>query len=386
MIAYNTEWLRHLLIREQAEQALHEKCISEDEFKRIEASSPVGFYTPNIFVQLGLFILTVIIALFTLGLMFLLSMSEDESKIGILVVFFGLLIYAGLEIVVTKKHYKSGVDNALLWIAPVSILSGLNIMSDITWLENSIIAFILTAFLFIRFTNWIMAAVAAVAFIAIIFLSYTKLGEFAKASAPFVVMIVSAFIYLIAKRVTNKEKYKLYSYELITISIVALVCFYIAGNYFVVRETSIAMFNLDLKEGQSIPLGWLFWVLTFIIPVAYIIRGIQKKDIILLRVGMVLIGAIVFTVRYYYHTIPIEMAALIGGALLVAIAYALIRYLREPKQGFTYKKGNDPGFMNKLQIESLIIAETFPTTQQQTDTNFQFGGGSGGGAGASGEY
>lgn len=386
MIAYNKEWLYNLFILEQADQALYDQCISIEEHNKIRAAFPANFYTPNIFVRIGLFILTVIIALFSLGLFLLIFNSGSTKLIGTLLIFSGILAYAALEIMVTKNHYKSGVDDGLLWIAPVSIACGFNIISDISWLQNAIIIFIAASFLFSRFTNWIMAGVSAIAFITIIFLSYIKLGEIAKATAPFIVMTSSAVIYMAVTKLLKKEKYKLYSYGLIMASIVTLLCFYIAGNYFAVRETSILMFDLDLHDDQSIPLGWLFWVFTFGIPMAYIIRGIQKKDVVLLRVGLILVAAIVFTVRYYYAVLPLETAAIVAGILLVVFSYVLIRYLREPKHGFTYKKTNDRQLTGKVQIESLIIAETLSTTHQPADNSFQFGGGSGGGAGASGEF
>jgi uncharacterized membrane protein YoaK (UPF0700 family) len=200
-------------------------------------------------------------------------------------------------------------------------------------------------------------------------------------------MIAAAFIYVFVQRQIKKEPLKHYATGLQIASIAALVCFYIAGNYFEVRETSIAMFNLDLKEGESIPLGWIFWIFTFIIPVAYIVWGIQKKDAVLLRVGLLLVAAIVFTVRYYYHVLPIEIAAVTGGVFFIGIAYALIKYLQGPKYGFTYKRDSDPSAINKLQLESLVIAQTFTgTTQPATDSGIQFGGGSGGGGGATGEF
>ncbi len=181
-------------------------------------------------------------------------------------------------------------------------------------------------------------------------------------------------------------KWKNYLNGLLLISITALICFYAAGNYFVVREASVSMLGLDLKEGESIPFGLLFWIFTIIIPIMYIVRGIQKKDAVLLRVGLLLVAAIIFTVRYYYHLMPAEIAMVLGGIIFIGIAWALIKYLETPKFGFTHKDQNDGFFMVKLQVESLVIAQTFTGPQLPTDTGTQFGGGTGGGGGASGEF
>ena len=169
--------------------------------------------------------------------------------------------------------------------------------------------------------------------------------------------------------------------------IVSLTCFYVAGNYFVVREASISMFNLSLKDGESIPLGWVFWIFTVAVPFIYLARGIQKKNILLIRMGLILMAAVVFTVRYYYHILSGETAMIIAGIIMTVIAYALIKYLKEPKNGFTDEQNSERSFTAK-QLEALLIAQTLGHAKiETTDGNAtEFGGGSGGGAGAGGEF
>jgi glucose-6-phosphate-specific signal transduction histidine kinase len=167
-----------------------------------------------------------------------------------------------------------------------------------------------------------------------------------------------------------------------------LLCFYAAGNYFIVREGSSIRFSFWSSPDSHISFAWFFWCWTILIPLIYIYRGIQKKDAVFLRVGLVLVAAIVFTVRYYHHVLPAEIAMTIGGCLLLAIAYALTRYLRQPRHGYTSLPSDDPHITEKLRVESLLVVESFGRpAQQPTDTGgTQFGGGSGSGGGASGEY
>lgn len=387
MIAYNNEWLNNLLVRNQSDEARKKNCISKTAQEQIHAVYPVGFYTPNIFIRIGLFILTMIIVQFAFGLVSLVLLSAmQEEHFGGLFIFYGLLVYAGLEFMVKKNHYKSGVDDALMWMAAGSLIGGLNAVARVSPQTNAIVIFIVALFLFLRFTALLMAVVASLALPAIIFFSVIRFGDIGKAITPFILMIAAAFIYFFARRLLQYERWKQYTKGLLAISIVALVCFYVSGNYFVVREASVAMFNLDLKEGESIPFGWLFWVFTVAIPILYMVRGIQKKDAVLLRVGLLLVAAIVFTVRYYYHVIAAETAMVMGGILLIAVAYALIKYLHEPKYGFTSEEQDNAFLMDKLQIESLVIAQTFTGPQLPADTGTQFGGGTGGGGGASGEF
>ena len=385
MIAYNKESLGNLLVRAEADKAAGNQCITNAEKEQVYTAYPVQFYTPNFFVRIGLFILTCVIVFFSLGLISLLFLDHLD-QVGGLFVFFGLVILGILEYMVTKRHYKSGVDDALMWMGAGNIIGGLNGLTDVSPTVNAIIIFVIALFLFLRFTHTIMAGIAALAFLAIIFLTSIQLGSLAKAVTPFIVMIAAALLYFFVKQQIKTGKHKYYANGLLVISVLALVCFYAAGNFFVVREASIALLNMDLKEGESIPLGWLFWMFTISIPLLYMARGIQKKDAVLLRTGLLLVAAIVFTVRYYYHVMPAELAMLTGGIVFIAVAYALIKYLHEPKYGFTYKEQNDEFLMDKLAVESLVIAQTFSGPSLPTDTGTQFGGGSGGGGGASGEF
>jgi hypothetical protein len=388
MIAYNNEWLNNLLVRNEADNAADANCIDKAVKDNIYATYPVGFYTPNAFVRIGLFILTMIILGFSMGLSSLIFLSSaGEKGIAIEFIFFGLLSYGALEFMVNKNHYKSGVDDALMWTAGSYIVGGLNILVTISSQTNALLVFASAGFLFLRFTNRLMAVVASLALLAVIFFTIVRFGEMAKAFAPFVLMVASACIYFLAEQLSKDQKWKHYFNGLLMISTTALVCFYAAGNYFVVREASSAMFDLHLKDGESMPLGWLFWIFTIIIPVVYMICGVQKKDVVLLRVGLLLIAAIVFTVRIYYHILPAEIAMVIGGIIFIVIAYILIKYLDPSKYGFTSKEQTDKFFMDKLNVESLVIVQGFSGTNLPlTDNGTQFGGGTGGGGGASGEY
>ena len=174
---------------------------------------------------------------------------------------------------------------------------------------------------------------------------------------------------------------------LTAIKLATLTSFYLAGNYFVVRELGSYMFGPSQYAG-GISIGWLFWMLTVATPLLYIYQGIRKKDSIFLWAGLALIAATVFTIRYYYNLMSVEWEFIFGGIGLISIAYGLIRYLKTPRHGFTSLESTKKHLLEKLNIESLVIAETFggPTAVKAATSDFQFGGGSGGGGGAGGQY
>ncbi|PWT77441.1 MAG: hypothetical protein C5B59_04095 [Bacteroidetes bacterium] len=188
------------------------------------------------------------------------------------------------------------------------------------------------------------------------------------------------------KTLKDQSRFRLYSSCFLLIEITSLVGFYAAGNYYVVRKLSSIMFHPEAQHEVQLPVGWLFWFLTLSIPFAYILLGIRMKDLVLVRTGLLLVVATIFTVRYYHEIIPIEYLLLFGGILLLIISYTLIKYLKIPRLGFTLEPGRDLDNIDKLQIESLAIAEIASGTSQQIISHTQFGGGTGGGGGAGGEF
>jgi hypothetical protein len=57
-----------------------------------------------------------------------------------------------------------------------------------------------------------------------------------------------------------------------------------------------------------------------------------------------------------------------------------------PKHGITHKEPNDPQLPGMLQLEALVISQSFHQPHAIGGNHPEFGGGSGGGAGATGQY
>ncbi|MEO5890078.1 MAG: hypothetical protein ABIQ31_07485 [Ferruginibacter sp.] len=386
MIIYNPRWLNNLFTREQAATAFDQGYLRREELDLVNNKYPVNFYSPNFFIRIGLFILTVVVLLFSFGLFSLLFLTSLDNAIGGLAIFFALVSYAILELMVrSKNHFRSGVDDALMWISAGSLFGGISYLSNAGGLANCVLVFVIALFCSLRFADRVMGILLYVSFLGILFFACIKLGNSAKAFVPFVLMIISGIIYLLIKKTRQLNVNQLYHDCLQVISVAALLGFYISGNYYVVRELSNSMFNLNLAANESIPLGWFFWLFTVIMPCIYIGRGIQKKDITLIRVGLLLIAAMVFTIRYYYSVAPLEVIMTAGGIVLVLVAYGLSRYLKAPQYGFTNEEIRSIEAKEKLHIESILVAQAFGG-QQDPAPGTSFGGGSFGGGGASGEF
>ncbi|HEX4850458.1 MAG TPA: hypothetical protein VFV08_06605 [Puia sp.] len=388
MIAYNKSWLDNLNLHHQLEEAYSLGCISKEEWEASKKEYPLGFYSPNLFMRIGLFILTFIISSFGLGFcaMLIFSSGAGEHVLGIIAFVLGVIHFFVLEFWIRKGHFRSGVDDALLWMGAALLFLAFNMMTTISSLGNSVLVLVIALVCVLRYIDGGMAVLASLSLFSTIFFAFSNLGGAEKAIAAFFIMAAAAILYLIVRRIRGQDRFRYYSSCLLLVKITALVGLYAAANYYVVKEMSALMFDLPSQHTGPLPLGWLFWFLTIAIPIAYIAIGIRRKDVVPLRTGLILVAATIFTIRYYYAILPIEFAMVYGGFLLIMIAYGLTKYLKIPRRGFTSEENKELSVISKIQVESLVIAEIASGTAQQIASPTRFGGGSGGGGGAGGEF
>ncbi|MES2829112.1 MAG: hypothetical protein V4687_13190 [Bacteroidota bacterium] len=357
-------------------------------------NNPVtAYYSPSIFIRAGLLLLTIVIALSVIGLLSMMVGALFFSS-SLYLFFLGISSYITLELTVRKyHHYRSGVDDALLWISGGLILGGLVLLTDSLIKGNegpviSLFVLLLSFYLTLRFADVLMTAVCYSSLISFIFFSWERIPVWGMDTMPFLIIIVAAGSYFIAVSYNKKTEQPAYINCLTIVILLALFVFYAAGNYFVVQKLSPATQSVPITGGPSIkplPLALFFWCWTVLIPIGYIAVGLKRKDVILLRMGLMLLAVTIFTIRYYYHIIDIEWALTIGGLVLIGVAYWAHRYLKEPRHGLTAEDLSDSNKLDKLIGESLVISETVDPAPQIAADN-RFGGGSFGGGGASSNF
>ena len=171
MIAYNKEWLDNLYLHKKLAEARKKNLISIEELKSCEEKYPVCFYNADFFVRIGLFLLTVVIAIFSFGLIAMMTnVTYSGSFLSGLLLFFALISYGTLEFIVyAKYHYKSGADDALIWMTAAFITAVFNLYGDISALQNAIILFSISLYMALRFTNMLMSAIACISLLALSF-------------------------------------------------------------------------------------------------------------------------------------------------------------------------------------------------------------------------
>jgi len=393
MIAYDPSFLRNSSIVKKSKQWFGKQLISLEQMNIILKNYTTGFYSSNLFIKTGLFVFTLIAILAVFGfysLLFygLLNMPYKSGfSVFIFLLFSGGCVFLLEYVIKNKKVYRAGVDECLLYMSLGYVFNAIGIVSSS---EDALVCciralpFLIAAI--VRYADRFVTLVLAVCLYAIFFLLFLKLGEVAKIIMPFALMTLSITVYFWAIKQKQKEHFFYWKKCIEVFECLALIVFYLAGNYFVIREASIAFFNMRLNDGENIPLAFVFYIFTAIIPLLYVYFGLKKKNKMLLWTGLLLIPAAVLTFKYYYSLGHPEITITLAGLVLIIVSYTCIRILKTPKYGITFEEEPDEDNFLKSNTEALVIAQTFGRQNAETPSETQFGGGGFGGAGSGGNF
>jgi uncharacterized membrane protein YgcG len=145
------------------------------------------------------------------------------------------------------------------------------------------------------------------------------------------------------------------------------------------------MMGLNIEEGGDIPFAFIFYALTVLIPVAYLYIGIKKKDVVLLRVSLVVIAFSAFTFKYYFSFGHPEITLTIAGLTLLTVSILLLNYLKITRHGFTRENLLTEKWGN-MNVEAFVISQTMGGNQSKIEQQSIPGGGESGGGGASSSF
>lgn len=396
MIAYNKIWLRNIAINKKAKHWYAQNLLSDEQYAAAILKYPSNFYSPNLFIKFGLFLFTWIAISATLGIyasMFS-SLFDSPAALPVTAVLYALASVALLEIFIKNSRiYHSGTDEALLYsglIATGIAVAGLFNYDIETHGRSLLYALLMLPFLFaavVRYADRLVAVLLSLFCYAIFFLLVMKIGAIAKLIMPFAFMILSLCFYFKARKMKQQERFFFWKDCIVVFECVALLVFYISGNYYVIREASIGFFEMNLKPGQDIPLAFVFYIFTAIVPLVYMFYGLKKKNKILLWIGLILIAAAVLTFKYYFSLGHPEITLTSAGIIMILVAYVSIKYLKTPKYGITFEEEADEDNFLKTNAEALLVAQSFSRgAVEQPEQTEGFSGGQSGGGGAGGGF
>ncbi|RYE27748.1 MAG: hypothetical protein EOP42_18800 [Sphingobacteriaceae bacterium] len=390
MIIYHHKSLANLYIQQQAEKAHNAHLITSPELNNIKENYPVNFYTPNLVIRIGFFVLTLIGCLFAGLLLSLIFEGTHITDHAVWPLLLGLGTYAVLELIVKEKRlFKAGIDDALIW-QTAALLAGSFAWAvadkNNEYLFVSGFVLLLSLYLTLRFADTLMSAVAFLSFLALIFFSWSKAGTIGEMTMPFVMMLISFLIFYRAGKAQKDAKFINYYKCLACVQLISLLTLYAAGNYFVVLMLSSQLHNLPAGNNADVPFSWFFWLYTMLVPFVYSWLGIKNKSLLLLRTGLLLVALAALTFRMIFHVLPTEYALVLSGTVLLLSAFMLIKYLKTPKNGFTYTRRSSKHWVNNINLESLIVAQAAHAPSAPAPDTERFGGGSFGGGGSGSDF
>lgn len=381
MTAYPEDEFYSGYVTSQARQAFEAGEISKESFAKIEQANPYKFYTPHFFIALALGLVTIIAVIFTGFLAWLFFNADSSLEISVLCIFMVAVCYFLLEwMVKRKKYFNAGVDNVLM-VLILAFFAGIFVSNyeGTSWVLMNGTLMLVSLWLCLRFSDAFMAMVSCSFFLITFFLCFLKLGNAALASFPFVMMLAIGMLYFMINKLQYKAKL-VYDKSIKVLAVFLLIALYASGNYWVTDQLQSSVTNAQ----SPVSFGWIFWIFTFVIPIVYIARGILKKDLTKVRTGLVLVAAIVFTYKYYFAWLPVEVEMLVAGLLLMALSFFLIQFLHSPHYGFTsVNTSHRPAWKD---AEALVIAQTMGGVIKSSDDSSLMSGGSGGGGGASADF
>jgi uncharacterized membrane protein YgcG len=384
MIAYDKKMLQNLYLVKEVKQWMKDGYVREEQFKTIAAEHPVKFYHPNIIIRILLFIATLIALGGVTGILLLLFDNAMDDSIMILAFFYGIGSCVFMELVFIKRidHYKSGVTEALLYHSIGWTVAGFLYIADWQIYPGLIFSLVVLVFCAIRYADLISTAGAVGVFAYLVFQTFYDMGDVIKLFVPFALIAVFTPVYFYVRSLTKKAEMKLWKNVIVVTEALSLLLIYAAGNYFVVRNASESLLDLYLEEGQDIPYAIIFYALTVIVPVLYLYFGIVMKDLVLIRVSLVVIAFSVFTFKYYFSLGHPEVTLTLAGAILIAVAMGLFRYLQIVRSGFTRENlikekwaGANP--------EAFVISQTLGGNKPLEGEAAEMGGGGQSGGGGS---
>ena len=396
MRAYNEQWIYNREILAQAERWHRQKLVSDEQIKAARKAYPVEFRQTNGFIEIGLFLFTTvaILACYLLPASIFSTMLDNPSAYGIFNIAFGLGIgVIGGLLINRRLLYRNGIDNAFVVTLTGFLAFGFNqfLPNGLSLATHCLFTLPLLLLILWYYGDTLIAFFTLSTLYTAIFNSLLKIS-WGKDALPFVMMGVSLVIYVVVRQVINRDTKQVYYADPLNLTQwLSLIVLAASGNYFVVRQLN----GLLLKSGPGstsptdvleIGLPGLFWVLTFVIPAIYLWQGLTKRNRMLTILGTLGLIAAIMTFHEYTGFVPLNVALTLGGLALIGLAVFGIRYLANPKHGFTDAPDDDSPNELFLSAASIAAVQAAGHVAHAPKDNLRYGGGDFGGGGSEGTY
>jgi hypothetical protein len=388
MKAYKMEEVTKAVLIKEARLLVKMGLMSQEYWEQLKNTHTILNQNSRWYFRILFFLLGSLLVGLTIGFLALILFLGNSVHQGDIVLCILSLIgsVAAAELIASMKYYAHGLSDAfILSIQMMSFITLFTFMDNMGSHHFWIAFFGLSTtsfYCYMRFIHSMSLLISVVALIATIILLFIQLGTIATLLLPFVLMLMSGGLFYGAKTLGQKTTNLLLSKDLYVVYYLSFVLFYLASNYYLIRETSNEILSSGDAMNKDIPFSYFFQACSYILPIGYMALGLWCRDRIIIWIG-VLVGIIaVFTFRYYHHLLPTEIVLTLSGSILLVASLYLIKKLKYNTYGFTFKK--DPTLDNfsaiELEVLQAALKNINSTIQPHSSTEFNNGTSSGGGA------
>lgn len=379
--AYDETQIRNQQVQLKAKELLESGLLSPSHYEQVLTNFPIHLKQGNVFVRIGLFLFTSLCIWFSIMfLTWILGIfNQFENFWGAFLLFCGISLTALNEFFIrSRQWYRQGSDNALCYSSIMCFISGIGFLGNFyNFTSYAIIFMVLTGIAAWRYGDPI-AALGSFCALLTGFVSFYDANTLPVFQLPLIGGILSVTFYFFA-RFSLKQDNQFYWEDCFKIlEIVSLTTLYGSINYYIVDS----MHYNSPDTGIPSPYNYIFIFLTTFLPLLYLIVGVQSRNRILWIMGSLGIIASILTFRHYNAVMPLEWALTLAGLTLLVLAFALIHYLKTPRNSIVYQPERNKNSF----VETLIVNQFLPQSPSPQDDTVRLGGGDFGGGGASDTY
>ena len=378
-----------------------EGYLAEPQYQRMEQEAASGLRTTNIFLRLVLFLFSLIIVGAAVGMFFpIFLLRPSEVATGIFFLIIAAVCYGAAEAAVSQfRLYRYGIEEALVFCSVGFLCAGVGITFSGSGILNvsheteflvGVAGAISSLWIWHRF-GLPYAFLGAMIF-AIFLPSYWTSSHSAQ-HLIIALFYTAGLAGVAAARTSHHFDFLDDAYSLVE-------AFLWVGIYLVIN---LQLSSLDLLSrlwsgsGASAdfpkPFYWATWVLTWCLPPVMLVRGVRRKDRLVLATGAICALLTLVTNKPYLGWPRHTWDPMLLGVLLAGISITLRRWLAHGPNGIRhgvtaqrlsgrYKQWVDAGSA----AISLLSPQPITPAPHPSAPQPHFGGGDSGGGGASSDF
>ena len=359
--------------------------LAQPQYDRMEPDTACDLRRTNIFLRIVLFLFTLIIVGAAAGLFFVVFLSRSSSQTtGIFLLICAALSYAAAEFAVAQFHfYRYGIEEALA-VASVALLCAglLSVLSNGAELAAPPACILASLWIWHRY-GLPYAFLAAMIFV--VWLSDDWTSSHPAQHVIVIALYAAALLAVIAVRPRGHSIVE----ALLWLGLYLAINLQLSSVDLLERWWRSPVTNTDFPSAFY----WITWILTWLLPPAILLRGVRSKDRLVIAAGTVTAILTLITNKPYLGWPRHTWDSMLLGALLIATALLLRRWLAAApagiRHGFTAQRlsAKDKHWMSIGSTAfGLVAPQAITPTAQPAGPDVHFGGGDSGGAGASSDF